>query len=202
MITSLAKSRMKYNKSRTILTAVAIILATALLTALGTSAIGLTVSTSSKLHRTAIYMQRSKMITQNQADMLKNHVDIESITINEIFATVEYGKMNGFLTYSNDVKGHIYQGTGNVIKGRLPENENEICGPKAFFKRMNTECKIGNSLNISFRPGGKGKIQTKKFIISGILSERRHFKSKHQRFPNCIRGNGFRKAHKRIYSQR
>lgn len=172
MITSLAKSRMKYNKSRTILTAVAIILATALLTALGTSAIGLLdfnkqqASQNSNIHATF------KNITQNQANILKNHVDTESITINEIFATVEYGKMNGFLTYSNDVKGHIYQGTGNVIKGRLPENENEICGPKAFFKRMNAECKIGSSLNISFRPGGKGKIQTKKFIISGILSER------------------------------
>lgn len=172
MITSLAKSRMKYNKSRTVLTAVAILLATALLTALGTSAIGLLdfnkqqASQNSNIHATF------KNITQNQADTLKNHVDIESIKINEIFATVEYGKMNGFLTYSNDVKGHIYQGTGNIIKGRLPENENEICGPKAFFKRMNTECKIGNSLNISFRPGGKGKIQTKKFIISGILSER------------------------------
>ena len=41
MITSLAKSRIKYNKSRTILTAIAIMLTTMLLMGLGTSAVGL-----------------------------------------------------------------------------------------------------------------------------------------------------------------
>lgn len=155
MITSLAKSRMKYNKSQTILTVIAIILSTSLLTALTTSAMGLLdfnkqqASQNSNIHATF------KNITQEQTAMLKNHVDTESVKVNEIFATVQYGKMNGFLTHSSNIKGHIYQSSGNIIKGRLPEKENEICGPKAFFKRMNADCKIGSHLNISFRPGGR-----------------------------------------------
>lgn len=172
MITSLAKSRIKYNKSRTILTAIAIMLTTMLLMGLGTSAVGLLdfnrqqASASSNVHATL------KNLTADQVDMLKNHVDVESLETSEIFATVEYGKMNGFLTYTQDIKSGIYHGIGKLIEGRYAEASNEICGPKAFFKRLDTEPVIGNTVTISFRPEGEGKIETRDFVICGIVSER------------------------------
>lgn len=172
MITLLAKSRIKYNKSRTILTAIAIMLTTMLLMGLGTSAVGLLdfnrqqASASSNVHATL------KNLTAEQVNMLKNHVDVESLETSEIFATVEYGKMNGFLTYTQNVKSGIYHGIGTLIEGRYAEDSNEICGPKAFFKRLDTEPVIGNTVTISFRPEGEGKIETRDFVICGIVSER------------------------------
>lgn len=172
MITSLAKSRIKYNKSRTILTAIAIMLTTMLLMGLGTSAVGLLdfnrqqASASSNVHAAL------KNLTADQVDMLKNHVDVESLETSEIFATVEYGKMNGFLIYTQDIKSGIYHGIGKLIEGRYAEASNEICGPKAFFKRLDTEPVIGNTVTISFRPEGEGKIETRDFVICGIVSER------------------------------
>lgn len=172
MITSLAKSRIKYNKSRTILTAIAIMLTTMLLMGLGTSAVGLLdfnrqqASASSNVHAVL------KNLTAEQVNRLKNHVDVESLKTSEIFATVEYGRMNGFLTYTQDIKSGIYHGIGTLIDGRYAEALNEICGPKAFFKRLDTEPVIGNTVTISFRPEGEGKIVTRDFVICGIVSER------------------------------
>lgn len=172
MITSLAKSRIKYNKSRTILTAIAIMLTTMLLMGLGTSAVGLLdfnrqqASASSNVHAVL------KNLTAEQVNRLKNHVDVESLETSEIFATVEYGRMNGFLTYTQDIKSGIYHGIGTLIDGRYAKALNEICGPKAFFKRLDTEPVIGNTVTISFRPEGEGKIETRDFVICGIVSER------------------------------
>lgn len=168
----LAKSRIKYNKSRTVLTFIAIMLTTTLLMGLGTSAFGLfnmqkqNAVTVSNVHASI------SDITYEQAQTLKNHFDVEAVEINEIFATVEYEKMTGYLGYGEVLKEGIYYNVGNLVEGHKPEAENEICGPKAFFKRMNVEPVIGNKINISFRPDGTGEVQTKEFTICGIVSER------------------------------
>ncbi|MFQ7110782.1 MAG: ABC transporter permease [Anaerovoracaceae bacterium] len=172
MITSLAKKRIRYNKSRSLLTIIAIALTTTLLMALGTSAVGLLnfnkqqASAASNAHATI------KGLTGGQLEKLKNHADIESLETNEIFATIEYGKMNGYLTYSQELKGGIESEAGNIIEGRDVENSDEIVGSKAFFERMNVEPEVGNTFSISFRVNGEGEIQTRDFTISGIVSER------------------------------
>ncbi|MFQ7473544.1 MAG: ABC transporter permease, partial [Anaerovoracaceae bacterium] len=172
MITSLAKSRLRYNKSRTVLTVIAVMLTTTLLMALGTSAFGLLdfnkqqAAANSNIHATL------KGVSDSQLTKLSNHADIESMETSEIFATVEYEKMNGFLTYSDEVKDGIYHGVGNLIQGDYAEKADEICGPKAFFKRMGVENpKVGEKINIPFRVMGKGEIQQKEFVISGFVSE-------------------------------
>ena len=172
MITSLAKSRIKYNKSRTILTAIAIMLTTMLLMGLGTSAVGLLDFNRQQASALSNVHAVLKNLTAEQVNRLKNHVDVESLVTSEIFATVEYGRMNGFLTYTQDIKSGIYHGIGTLIDGRYAEALNEICGPKAFFKRLDTEPVIGNTVTISFRPEGEGKIETRDFVICGIVSER------------------------------
>ena len=172
MITSLAKKRIRYNKSRSLLTIIAIALTTTLLMALGTSSVGLLnfnkqqASAASNAHATI------KGLTGGQLEKLKNHADIESLETNEIFATIEYGKMNGYLTYSQELKGGIESEAGNIIEGRDAENSDEIVGSKAFFERMNVEPEVGNTFSISFRVNGEGEIQTRDFTISGIVSER------------------------------
>ena len=80
--------------------------------------------------------------------------------------------MNGYLTYSQELKGGIESEAGNIIEGRDAENSDEIVGSKAFFERMNVEPEVGNTFSISFRVNGEGEIQTRDFTISGIVSER------------------------------
>lgn len=172
MMTSLAGKRIRYNKSRTLLTIIAIALTTMLLMALGTSAVGLLdfnkqqASANSNAHATI------RGLTEEQVEKLSNHADVESLETNEIFATIEYDRMNGFLTFTDEIKGGIAYGTGEIVEGKAAERTNEIAGSKAFFERMDVEPKVGNTFPVSFRVQGEGEIQTRDFTISGIASER------------------------------
>ena len=172
MITSLAGSRIRYNKSRTILTAIAIMLTTTLLMALGTSAVGLRDFQTQQAASVSNIHATFNQLTAEQVSKLKNHVDVEALDTNEIFASVENGKMNGFLTYGEEMKSGIYYGVGALTEGRYAEETDEICGPKAFFERMGVEARVGNKVEISFRVQGKGQIQTREFVISGLVTER------------------------------
>lgn len=171
-ITTLAAGRIKYNRSRTILTAVAIMLTTMLLMTIGTSAVGLLdmnrqeAAAEGNVH--AVFYNR---LNQKQVEMLTNHMDVEAVEINEIFATVEYGKMNGFLTCRKTLKEGIYHHVGNIIEGHEAYGADEICGPAAFFERMDVEPVIGNKITISFRPYGEGMIETREFTICGLVSQ-------------------------------
>lgn len=172
MMTSLAGKRIRYNKSRTLLTAVAVALTAMLLMALGTSVTGLLdfnrqqAAANSNVHATI------QNLTGAQIEKLSNHADVESLETNEIFATIEYGKMNGFLTYSREIKDGIHYGTGEITEGKMPERPDEIASSSAFFERMGVEPEVGNTFPISFRVQGEGEIQTREFTISGILSSR------------------------------
>ena len=172
MITLLAKSRLRYHRSRTILTIIAVTLTTTLLMALGTSAIGLLDFNRQQASETSNVHATLMQLTRQQVDMLQHHVDVEALEISEIAATVEYGKMNGFLTCSSEIKSGIRYGVGNLIRGRRPEAANEICGPAAFFERMGVQPDIGEKVTISFRPQGEGRIQTRQFVITGLVSQR------------------------------
>ncbi|MCM1146101.1 MAG: hypothetical protein NC407_15500, partial [Lachnoclostridium sp.] len=173
-ISTLATSRIKYNKSRTLLTAVSIMLTTLLLTAIATSALGLFNLNKMQAQMESNIHATFRELDAKQIEMLKNHMDVEAVEMTEIFATVEYDKMNGYLSYSADVKEGIYQQFGNLLEGHAPERADEICGPAAFFERMGVEPVIGNKITISFRPkgtNGKGMIEAREFTICGLVSQ-------------------------------
>ncbi|MDE7017338.1 MAG: ABC transporter permease [Lachnospiraceae bacterium] len=169
-ITTLAISRIKYNRSRTILTAVSIMLTTILLMAIATSAVGLLDMNRQQAVANGNLHASFSGLTREQVEILQSHMDVEAVDIGELFATVEYEKMNGTLAYNEQVKPGIYYRTGNLIEGHEASAIDEICGPKAFFERMGAEPVIGNKVMISFRPHGKGEIETREFTICGIVS--------------------------------
>lgn len=172
MITSLARKRIRYNKSRTLLTAIAIMLTTMLLMALGTSAVGLLDFNKQQAAATTNAHATISGLNQQQVEKLSNHADVESLNTSEIFATIDYDKMNGYLTHTEEIKGGIVQGVGNLTEGRAAEKADEIVGSKALFERMNVEPEIGNTFSISFRVQGEGEVLTRDFTISGIVSDR------------------------------
>lgn len=172
-IAALAKSRIRFNKSRSILTLIAILLTTTLLMALGTSCMSLLDMQRHQVETTGSNQHATfKDLTPEQFSLLSKHIDIESIQTNEIFATVVYDKVNALLTYSNPVKGEIISGLGNIVEGHTAQTADEISGPPAFFERMGAQARIGNKITVPFRANGEGEIINKEFTISGITSQR------------------------------
>ena len=171
MISLLAKSRLRYYKSRTILTMIAIFLTTMLLNSVVTSTMGII-----NINRQAIIESGNQHasflnLSVEQTEILANHLEVEELAILEIAADVEYGKMNGSLVYARTVRGGNDDAAGSLLEGHHPEAADEICGPAAFFERMDAEPKIGNQVAVSFRPNGLnglGEIQTKTFTICGL----------------------------------
>lgn len=173
MISLLAGSRLRYYKSRTILTVIAIFLTTMLLNGIVTSAIGI-----ADMNR-QVYVKRGNWhagfhnLNRDKVDLLSNHLEVESLDLSETAAEIKYGKMSGYLTYSKTIREGIYHATGNLIEGHEPGTADEICGPAAFFERMDVEPKIGNQIAITFRPigvSGLGIVQTRTFTICGLTS--------------------------------
>ncbi|MDE5933177.1 MAG: hypothetical protein K2H40_11970, partial [Lachnospiraceae bacterium] len=170
-IKTLAVSRIKYNKSRTILTAVAMMLTTVLLMGVGTSAVGLFDMTKQEAASESNVHASFSGLSAEQVNKLKNHMDVEALEITEIFADVEYEKMNGSLNCGSQLKEGIYHRLGNLIEGHEASAVDEICGPPAFFERMGVEPVIGNKIEISFRPHGEGMAETRVFTICGLVTQ-------------------------------
>ncbi len=150
----------------------AVALTAMLLMALGTSVTGLLDFNRQQAAANSNVDATIQNLTGAQIEKLSNHADVESLETNEIFAIIEYGKMNGFLTYSREIKDGIHYGTGEITEGKMPERPDEIASSSAFFERMGVEPEVGNTFPVSFRVQGKGEIQTREFTISGILSSR------------------------------
>lgn len=169
-ITNLAQSRIRFHRSRTVFTVIAILLTTILLMGLGTSAMGLINGQKQMAASQNNYHAVMKNLTAEQLNTLASHMDVEAVQAQEIFAKIQYEKMNGLLTWSDSRKGSIYQGVGNLTAGRLPEAPEDICGPPAFFKRMHVEPSLGTRFSITFRPD-EGAYTTREFVICGLVSE-------------------------------
>ena len=173
MISLLAKSRLRYYKSRTILTMIAVFLTTMLLNGIVTSTIGIVDMDRQVNVKQGNWHAGFHDLNGEKLDLLSNHLEVESLDLSEIVAEINYGKMSGYLAYTKTIREGIYHATGNLIEGHEPETIDEICGSAAFFERMDVEPKIGNQIMITFRPSGRnglGAEQTRTFTICGLVS--------------------------------
>ena len=173
MISILAKSRLRYYKSRTILTMIAIFLTTMLLNGIVTSTIGIVDMDRQVNVKQGNWHAGFHDLNKEKLDLLSNHLEVESLDLSEIVAEINYGKMSGYLAYSKTIREGIYHVTGNLIEGHEPEATDEICGSAAFFERMGVEPEIGNQITITFRPSGVsglGTEQTRTFTVCGLVS--------------------------------
>lgn len=171
----LALSKLRYNKSRTILTGTAIMLTTMLLMAIGTVGVA-ALNMNRQMYAQSDYHARFGGLTPGQIDILSKHIQVETLTTAEVFADIIYdnGKMNGALSYQETLKderstdGDDLLHTVALTSGRYPETEDEICSSPAFFRRVGAEPIVGGKVTLSFRVGGKGEILTREFTISGL----------------------------------
>lgn len=175
-VSLLARERLRFHKSRTMLTGIAIMLTTMLLTAIGTigvAALDMNRQTASQ----ADYHAAFNDLTREQLSVLSNHIQVETINATEVFADIMSDKTNGVLIYQETVKDDRLSGEDNALnepqppQGHYPQAEDEICSSPAFFRLFGTEPVIGNKVTLSFRINGKGEILTRDFTISGLLPD-------------------------------
>ena len=169
---ALAVSKLRYHKSRTILTGIAILLTTTLLTTISTSAIALLDMDRQMAKAMGNDHAAFRLTSTEQLATLSNHINVESLETIETFAEIIDDNTNGFLICRETIKEGLYFYGLQPTEGHFPEKEDEICAPPAFFERMGAEPVIGGKVTLSFRVNDKGKNRTKEFIISGLLPER------------------------------
>lgn len=174
-VLGLALSKLRYNKSRTLLTGIAIMLTTMLLMAIGTVGVA-TFDMNRQIYALSDYHASFSGLTPEQVQILSSHIQVEALSTNETFADISNGKMNGVL-YSEETLRDDRADTDNGIhaqepaEGHYPESEDEICSSPIFFRRVGAEPVVGGKVTLSFRVNGKGKILTKEFTISGLLPD-------------------------------
>lgn len=170
---TLAASRLRYNKSRTLLTSIAIMLTAMLLMAIGTVSVAL-FDMNRQMFSEMDYHAVFKDLTPDQVTVLSKHINVEALSTTETFADIVNGKMNGALVFRETIKDERLTDEGSASNsqtlesGHYPEAEDEICSSPIFFRRVGAEPVIGGKVTLSFRVNGKGEIQTKEFTISGL----------------------------------
>lgn len=172
MIFRMALSKLRYHKSRTLLTGIAIMLTTMLLMAIGTSGFAMLDMNRQLALAQSNYHAVFRLEEPGQLPVLSKHIQVESLTTIESFAQIINGKMNGSLNYYEPVKDGIYFSNLELTEGHFPEKEDEICSLPSFFERVGAEPVVGGKVTLSFRVNGKGEIQTREFTISGLLIDR------------------------------
>lgn len=168
----LALSELRFHKSRTLLTGIAIFLTTALLMGIGTSGVAMLDMNRQTAQMQANYHAAFRLDSSEQFATLSNHINVESMAAIENFATIINGKMNGFLSCYETVKSGLYFDNLRLVEGHFPEKEDEICSLPAFFERIGAKPVIGEKVTLSFRVNDKGEVQTKEFTICGLLPDR------------------------------
>ena len=169
---ALAVSKLRYHRSRTILTGIAILLTTTLLTAIGTSAIAVLDMNRQMAKAMSNYHAAFRLTSAEQLATLSNHINVESLETAETFAKIIDNNTNGFLNCLETVKEGLYFYGLQPAEGHFPEKADEICAVPAFFTDMGAEPVIGGKVTLSFRVNSKGEIQTREFTISGLLPAR------------------------------
>lgn len=172
-VLGLALSKLRYNKSRTLLTGIAIMLTTMLLAAIGTVGVA-TFDMNRQIYALSDYHASFDGLTPEQVQILSSHIQVEALRTNETFADISNGKMNGVLVYTETLRDNRSGATDNnmhvqdLVEGHYPEAEDEICSSPIFFRRMGADPVVGGKVTLSFRVNGKGEILTKEFTISGL----------------------------------
>lgn len=175
-IQNLALQRLRYNKSRTLLTGIAILLTTMLLMAIGTVGVA-ALDMNRQIYSLSDYHASFNELTPEQVEILSSHLRVEALDTSETFADIINGKMNGVLTYTDVLRDDRTETTDNsthglaLEEGHYPEAEDEICSSPIFFRRMGAEPVLGGKMTLSFRVNGKGEILTDEFTISGLLPD-------------------------------
>lgn len=163
----LALSSLKKTKSKSILVIITIMLSTILLTSVGITCANW--FEMNKLRTVEDYGSNHstyKSITEEQVEVLENHISIEKFGVQRTVANSEYGESTLSLVYLNENTKEMRN--VRFIEGNLPAKENEIAIQDGFVNLLGGNATIGEKINIQYETRDKEK-HSKEFIITGLL---------------------------------
>lgn len=172
MITRLAISNNKKNKTRSILIVLSIFLTTVLLSAIATFGYG-----NIKFQRTnarefyGSYYGSYAGVTEEQIQEMQKRSEFDRIGRAATVGTIKNERTIS-MVWMDEETIDLANLQKQLETGAFPKAENEIVGQKAMFERLGYEdAKVGDTVEISFRRNTNETYQTKEFVISGILSQ-------------------------------
>ncbi len=170
-IKSLARSRIRHNRTQTILIGIAFVLTTCMLMAVSSMGVGLyRTQRENVLASNYNYHALFNQVTPTQLATLAQHLDVESVTATEIYASIAFEKMNATLSHAEILLPGI-RGIP-LTEGRKPESAGEIAGPPVFFERLGYENPaVGDIVEIPHRVLAEGEILTTPFTITGLQEQ-------------------------------
>ena len=172
-ITRTALANLKQNKSRNILSGIAILLTTLLIFLI------LTVGCDSITVRFAgvnayypTYHVMFRQVSQENADALKSHADIEAVGLREDFGEVVSGGSDIVIPMiALDTQALALNKVG-LEEGSYPTKDNEIAVYRSMLDALGLQAELGGEITLPFQlyeDGGMGYAQEDTFRISGFL---------------------------------
>lgn len=167
--TKLAIGNLKSGKARSVLTGVAILLTTALITVIlfGSAAL-FKHQKESAADTYGEHYGMFRSLTVEQAEKIRLHSQFYNIG-SETYAAAGICKGYALNLFEMD-EVMRFLAHFNLESGNYPKKENEILAQKEFFEINGCkDPKIGDTATLSLRINGEGEIQKKDFVISGFL---------------------------------
>ena len=171
-IKKLALSNNKENKTRSILTMIAIALTTMMITAIGTFGYGGlkgNIDNAEKLHGS--YIAAFANIDEEQFHKMSKRGEINDIGI---VASVGESNTKGYskVAWADKKALMMTKGYYALKEGNSPEKYNEIVASRVFFKQLGYKnIKLGDKVTVPIRKNGNEGFKNYEFVISGILQD-------------------------------
>lgn len=173
MVTQIAFSNAKYNKSKNILTGIAIFLTTLLLFLVPT--VGLDTISAQKAAVNEIYPNWHALfrnVPEDTAIKLSSHHLIEKSGLRcDLGEMADTSVENSFI-YMDENAFDLYK--LSLSDGRLPKAENEIVISKKLLSKLSLTAEIGDTIPLTYqvnRENGLDFAEEKDFVICGFLED-------------------------------
>ena len=172
MLTSLALSNNKKNKTRSILIIISIFLTTLSLMIIASWGYG--IIKTNRINAGKLYGSFDgvfKNVTESQLYEIKLHNEFTSLgTVASLGVVENEASLNLF--YMDDTALKLRNMLDMLLEGTFPNKENELAGQKAFFASLGYKsAKVGDKISLSLRTDNKSKYRKAEFVISGLIRD-------------------------------
>ncbi|HOM02999.1 MAG TPA: FtsX-like permease family protein [Acetivibrio sp.] len=173
MVTRIALANAKYNKSKNILTGIAVFLTTLLLFLVPTVGYDMIESQFAVINEMyPNWHALFRNVAEEKAEKLAVHHSVARWGLRGDAGYIAAGDADISMIYLDAEGFDMYH--MKLIEGRLPEAENEIVVSKGILEELSKSGQIGDTVKIPYqvyRDGGLDFIEEKDFVICGFIAD-------------------------------
>ncbi|RDY29657.1 ABC transporter permease [Romboutsia weinsteinii] len=163
----IAKHNLKYNKSKSILIMVTILLSTTLLASVAMVCVNWADSNKERtIEYSGSYHGAIAKMKEDDINIIKNHADIESSGVVNTVGIKEFdNEAKIALAFTDEVAAEF--SSVKLVEGNLPIKENEIVLDDGALKLLGYDKKLGQKIKLSYEDFANEET-SKEFILTGI----------------------------------